>query len=176
MVAFDSTFLMHLLWPESQAPLDPETGQPVKNCKLRINHFIRQLSENSEKILVPTPALAEVLVGAGPEMMECIGIFKKEYSFEIGDFDTMAAIEVAIQTDAYLAGSTKPLNDETKAKVKYDRQILAIATTNQANTLCTDDRGLQSKAKRAGLEVFGISDLPLSPEELQHDLDLSQPE
>jgi hypothetical protein len=89
-------------------------------------------------------------------------------------FDELAAVEVAMIT----AGErvTRTLGDATKAKVKYDRQILGTALSIGATALYTDDNGLARKARQAGMEVRGIKDLPLPPVDSQIALDLPEPE
>lgn len=63
MVAFDATIMSLLIYPNSKAPKDP-SGKPVTRCQERIEHLIQTLQEKKEKILIPTPALSEVLVVA----------------------------------------------------------------------------------------------------------------
>ena len=68
MVVFDATFLSHLLYPKSRPPLDPSTGQPVEKAKERVEFLVRCLQETKQKIIVPTPALSELLaIAAKPQ-------------------------------------------------------------------------------------------------------------
>ena len=64
MVVFDATFLSHLLYPESRPPLNPSTKQPVARAKERIEYLIETLWEAKQKIVIPTPALSELLPSA----------------------------------------------------------------------------------------------------------------
>lgn len=48
-------------------------------------------------------------------------------------------------------------------KVKFDRQIVAIAKVASANIIYTDDEGLRSFAEAQGLRVVRLAELPLPP-------------
>lgn len=58
----------------------------------------------------------------------------------------------------------------TKAKLRFDRQIIAIALANNADEIWTHDAGLYSKAQRCGLVVKSLADIEPSPEQLEADL------
>lgn len=58
-------------------------------------------------------------------------------------------------------GDKRDGSDATWAKVKYDRQIVAIARVNSASAIYSDDVNLTSFARRGGLRVFSVADLPL---------------
>jgi hypothetical protein len=101
----------------------------------------------------------------------------KEFSiFEILPFDELSAIEVALMTKkARDAGDKKSGSDDTWNKVKYDRQIVAIARVRQASAIFTDDTGLRNAASRIDMAVHGLADLPLPPEKAQGELVLEPP-
>src|SRR6266446_3919177 len=95
MVAFDTSFLSLLLYPDAKPPLDPSTNKPVERAKERIEHLVESLEKAKEKIIIPTPALSEFLVlaaEAGPDYLAEINISSV---FEVADFDTRAAVELA---------------------------------------------------------------------------------
>jgi hypothetical protein len=73
MVVFDATTLLYLFDPEAKAPTDPETGSPVTRVKERIEFLVSELEKRREKIIVPTPALSELLVRAGDAGPEYLG-------------------------------------------------------------------------------------------------------
>ena len=95
-------------------------------------------------------------------------------------FDQKAAIEAAIATrDALNRGglrvdATNP--DVTKTKIKFDRQIVAIAKAEGAHSVYSDDDDVHSYAQRAGLKVFRTADLDLPPENPQMAMELTPPE
>lgn len=96
--------------------------------------------------------------------------------FRIESFDTRAAIEVAAMTRSAIDSKAKRgASDSTWAKIKYDRQIVAIAKVNQANLIYSDDRDIRAIATQAGIAVVGLADLQLPPESAQHELPLIRP-
>ena len=75
MPVFDATTLLLFLEPDARAPLDPATNKPVTDAKARIDQLIDTLEKGRETIVIPTPALSEVLVHAGeagPEYLEIL--------------------------------------------------------------------------------------------------------
>jgi hypothetical protein len=65
------------------------------------------------------------------------------------------------------ANNKKDGSQEPWAKVKFDRQIVAIARVAQASAIYTDDKNLAATAKRLNIPCFGLPDLPLPPETAQ---------
>jgi hypothetical protein len=111
----------------------------------------------------PAPALSEILVRADVVAAQAmIEVFTRQARFRIEPFDTRAAIEVAAMSRADLqSGRKRGVSDATWAKVKYDRQIVAIAAVVGAERIFTDDTGLQKLAKKANIPVTGVGELPL---------------
>ncbi len=70
------------------------------------------------------------------------------------------------------SGDKKDGIDAPWNKVKFDRQIVAIAKVHQAHTVYSDDRKLRNSARKVGLTAVGIHELPLKPDPPQHELDL----
>ena len=81
MAVFDATFLVLLLDPEINPPIDPATNQPVTHAKERIEHLINILEQSAGKVVIPTPALSEFLVGAGQASGEYLEIMRKRAVF-----------------------------------------------------------------------------------------------
>jgi hypothetical protein len=174
MVVFDATMLMLLLRPESGRPIDSTTGKPLSHIQERMAHFIEQQEKNKTRIGLPTPALSEVLVRAGATAVQVLEKIKEFSVFEILPFDELCAIELALMTRAALdSGDKKAGSTEVWNKVKYDRQIAAIARVHQATQICCDDSGLRNTATKLGIAVVGIGDLELPPEKAQKELDLN---
>ena len=128
MAVIDATNLLLMLRPGTHVPAGPD-GVPVDKPKERIEFLISKLDKEKAKIIIPTPALSEALVRAGPAAaQEIIEKLQKYSVFKIEPFDTRAAIEVAAMTRKALDGGNKRgKSGATWAKVKYDRQIVAIA-------------------------------------------------
>lgn len=173
MVVFDASVLLLVLNPDSRPPLDPESGQPVERAVDRMNALILRLSDDGEKIIIPTPALSEVLVHAREATQRYLEILNRNAAFRIASFDQKAAIEAAIAThDAIRRGGRRADADPgaTAAKIKFDRQIIAIARAEGARAVYSDDSDVIRFAKQAGLEAYRTADLPLPLEDPQQGL------
>ena len=132
----------------------------------RIEHLVLLLEARGCKIIVPTPALSELLVLAGEAGPEYLAELNSSACFKICDFDQRAAIEVAaairaaIQEGDKKAGATAPW-----AKVKFDRQIVAIARVEGADVIYSDDEDMVRYASRVNISVVRVADLPMPPPE-----------
>lgn len=172
-VVFDSGFLVHLLHPDANPPLHPETEEPVTQASERIQHLIATLEKADDKVIIPTPVLSEFLVKADTAGAEYLQIMEKQKVFKVASFDKRAAIELAALTrEALNDGDKKGGSDEPWQKVKLDRQIVAIAKVEGARTVYSNDRGLRNFAEQAGLKVIHLADLDLPPEDAQQTLPL----
>jgi hypothetical protein len=60
MVAFDNTILSILLFPDAEVHEGPEP-KPVERARDRVNALVQEIAEAGEQVLIPSPALAEVL-------------------------------------------------------------------------------------------------------------------
>lgn len=94
-------------------------------------------------------------------------------SFRIVPFDERAAIELAaITRDAIAKGQFRVGNDATRATLKFDRQILAIARVEGETTVYSDDRQMGVLGAQMGIEVIQTHQLappPKPPPELKLD-------
>jgi hypothetical protein len=124
--------------------------------------------------IIPTPALSECLVYAGPAGPEYLAIINKRSIFRVASFDQKAAVEAAIRTyQARQRGQRKGGNPTaTKAKIKFDRQIVAIAAAEGATAVYSDDADVVDYAREAGMQGVRLADLDLPPDEPQKALDL----
>ncbi len=62
------------------------------------------------------------------------------------------------------------------SKIKYDRQIVAIAKTEGASIIYSDDNNVHTLGGNLGLSVLRIADLPLPPVGPQGSLELEETE
>ncbi len=172
MVVFDATYLMHLFRPDIGPPIDSKTGLAVEKGPERLALLVATLEKERTKIVVPTPALSELLVRAGVEKSQrIVEEISKSSVLRIESFDALAAIEVATMTrDAIARGNKKDGIAATWAKIKYDRQIVAIAKVHQATAIYSDDEGIKAHAKKVGITVLRIADLPAPPDKVQMDM------
>jgi hypothetical protein len=77
---------------------------------------------------------------------------------------------------AIASGGKKGANSKASwAKVKYDRQIVAIAKVAQATAIYSDDDDVKSIGKSVGIPVISFAELPLPPEAAQKELPLATP-
>jgi predicted nucleic acid-binding protein len=179
MVVFDSSVLLLVLSPDTKAPIDLVTGAEVLKAAERIEYLIQNLAAAKEKIIIPTPVFSEVLVYAGDALQSYLDMLNGQAVFRIAPFDQKAAIEAAIATrDAIHRGghrvdSTNP--DVTKTKIKFDRQIVAIAKAEAAHTIYSDDDDVCKYAQAAGLVAFRTAELDLPPEDPQAAMDFNNP-
>lgn len=173
MIVFDTTTIILFIDPKAKPPTDPNTDRPVERCKERIEHLIDTLSKLKTRILIPTPVLSEFLVRAGDEKAKYLSEFVGSKNFLVGDFDSVAAIELAYLEDVDLKSNRKLDVLTSKAKVKFDRQIVAIAKINRAETIYTDDGDLGKLAKNNGIDVILTRDIPLPPINPQAELALA---
>lgn len=175
MIVFDASVLLLLLNPETPPPKDVTTGQPVGRCKDRIEYFIAQLTKQREKIIIPTPALSEALIKAEEAAPQYLEIMRNSRFFQISPFNTMAAVEAAELMRLRIAklGTLKGDAIDSRAKVKFDHQIVAIARVSRATTIFTDDDGLQKLATSFGISAQGVASLPLPPEDPQTSLNFT---
>ncbi|MEO0852846.1 MAG: hypothetical protein AAFY15_05005 [Cyanobacteria bacterium J06648_11] len=118
--------------------------------------------------------LSEIMVyasAAGPKWLQH---FNSTAVFRIAPFDQRAAIEAALSIrDSLDRGGLKiDASDPgiSRGKVKFDRQIVAIAKTEGANTIYSDDGHIFTIGKAAGLRVYRTADLDLPPKDQQQTL------
>ena len=172
MVVIDATTLMLLLRPGTPIPNGPD-GIPIDRPKERIEFLVYQLDKAGTNIVIPTPALSEALVRAGVAgSQELIDKLQKFRVFRIEPFDLRASIEVAAMSrDALATGSKRGKADPkaTWAKVKFDRQIVAIAKVHAVTTIYSDDGDIRTLGERARIKVISVADLPLPPQKAQMD-------
>jgi predicted nucleic acid-binding protein len=162
MVGIDETTLSLILHPSARPPADPKTKKSVERVEDRLEKFLEDLDADSERIIVPTPALCEFLVLAGKDGPAFHEKLKERKTFLVKPFDEMAAIELAaIEYEARKQGNKRGKIDAPWNKVKFDRQIVAIAKVNGCKRIYSDDEHVIKFAVAAGLESISTWDLPL---------------
>src|SRR3982751_3059212 len=104
LVAFDNTILSVLLFPDADLR-GGVLGLPVVRGHERVIGLVQELAETGDQVLIPTPALAEVLATPGCDIDEVLGTLRSSAYIRIGDFDLRAAVELAMRMrDAFAKG------------------------------------------------------------------------
>ena len=159
-VIFDTTFLLLLFDANAKVANHPDTGKPVDLPKERIDGLIKTFEKDRIKIGVPTPALGELLVGAGKNLNMYMNTINGSSCFRILPFEEKAAIECAILGSKELQKGESDSNI-TKAKLKFDRQILSIALAEGIKTLYSDDIHLAKLCSKYDINVIKIHEVPI---------------
>ena len=171
MVVFDANFLIYFL--------DPKIKDGVGNNP-RVDHLVATIQKTGERIVVPTPALSELLVKAGEAGPKHLEIIARSKYFRVAEFGERAAVEAAALTrDAISRGDKRGATPEADwFKVKFDRQIIAIARVVGATTIYTNDGQLARHAKEIGILAIDVAGLPEppAPPQMQLDLEPLEPE
>jgi predicted nucleic acid-binding protein len=164
MVSIDSGFLGLFLHPEAKAPDDPNTTKPTEKARERVEQLIDDLDSQRERIIIPAPVIAEFLVLAGKDGPQYLSEISLQASFYIQPFDEMAAIELAgMELLARGKGHKRtPLPHGVPwQKVKFDRQIVAIAKLHKVHTIYSTDQDVRDIAEDVGIKVVSVWELPL---------------
>lgn len=80
----------------------------------------------------------------------------------------------AITHEALKGGDLRAGTTTTRAKLKFDRQIIAIARVQGQTVIYSDDEDIAKLADPLGLEVIPVNELPLPPEDRQLSLDIAE--
>jgi len=159
MVAFDNTVLSLLIFPDAQQHQGKD-AIPIEYARERVLGLVQAMEEEREHIVVPSPALAELLVTEGADVQDILTTLHGSSYIRIEGFDERAAVELAMRLrDARRAGDQREGARITKNAMKFDRQIVAIALVSGASVLYSDDAGVARFAAGCGLTVKGIADL-----------------
>lgn len=137
-------------------------GKPVEHVQERLSNLVSELEKNKTKIIIPTPVFSEMLIKADDARLALIEHYQKSSVFKVASFDTLAAIELAeINRQAAAGGNKKGNSTESWAKIKFDRQIVAIAKVHSATAIYSDDKNLATFAEKAGIKVIKLIDIPV---------------
>lgn len=173
MVVFDNTMLALLWLSDPGVPKDPDTGRELTAYKDRVDYLIKTLVKSKTTILIPTPALSELLTVVNHDMTPVLQQIKSSKNFKVVDFDTRAAIEAAAMSkEALQSGDKKSGSKKPWQHVKIDRQIIAIARVNGAEKIYSDDGGVSKFCVNSDLAVIPSHKLPLPPVDPQSSLNV----
>jgi predicted nucleic acid-binding protein len=136
-VAVDASFLKAFLQPANRAQ--------------EISKLIDALSNENAKVIVPTPALAQVLThspGTAESWMRTLNTYS---CFQVRPFDDKASFELT----RLLGESVSGLRDI----LRFDRQIVAIAKVYGASVLYAEDEQVIQFAAACGIGSKRLKDL-----------------
>jgi hypothetical protein len=178
MVVFDNTALSLLLRPGARPPLDPTTRQPVTFAQERLAALVERLQRARSVVIILAPVLTELLIRAGTAGPGLLDVIQKSSAFRIGAFDTRAAIELAQMTNASLRNrrEQREASEAPWSKIRFDRQIVAIAKVFAATAIYSDDGNLIGFAEQQGIACVRVRDLPIPDSLRQPQLPLIPPQ
>lgn len=122
----------------------------------RTRRYIRSLVKTNERIMVPTPALAEYLQAFDDQdrqrQLEVL-----ERGFFIASFNLPAAYLAAGL--ARKASGAERLADVSRQALKTDIQIIATAVVNGASHIVTDERRHFESLSAGKIQVIDVPDV-----------------
>jgi predicted nucleic acid-binding protein len=163
-VVLDTSVLLYFLNDQTKPPLDPRTGQEVTRCQVRVRKLIDDLAYADERIIVPTPVVSEALGRAGAAGPQYLQMIDRQRLFRVEAFNILAAVEAAELLRAARPGPAPNENaadPTTRAKLKFDTMIMAIARVHEASTVYSDDKDIRRLGAIADIAVVGIADIAL---------------
>lgn len=125
----------------------------------RTRRYIQHLDSQREQIMVPTPALAEYLVGVPPQDRERHRrALERHFIFPAFDFPS-AQLAAELQQNRELLKEVRRESNTPRQCLKTDVMIIAVAIAHGANKIITHE--FKSFKKLAGgmIEVEDIPDI-----------------
>ena len=172
-VAFDNTMLSALLNPQGRLPFEPGTEKLLEFGKLRAESVVAKVEKERRKIILPAPAVAELLTAIGPDAQQYLNVVSRSRVFEVGAFDARGAAELALLNRGVFAESDTKDGLDTWQKRKVDRQIIAVCKVYGVTEIYTDDSGLANRARLCGITPVSLFEIAVPDEARQGTLDLA---
>ena len=145
--AFDNTILSLLIFPDADLR-QGNSGTKVEYAHERVLGLVREIEAARGQVIIPAPALSELLVTEGADMKDVLATLSGKSFIRIESFDERAAVELAVRLrEARTAGDQREGLPITKNAMKFDRQIVAIAKVNGASVIYSDDDGVAKFAE-----------------------------
>lgn len=164
MIVFDASILVELF------------NDKVKgDRRARLDHLISTITKQRSKVLIPTPALSEFLAKAAKARDAYYQRLMSSSQFKIAPFGSKAAMECALMIDAAKTNGDKRNEAKTWAKAKFDWQIAAIAKSEGATVIYSEDGDLARIASKINMTAIKIDDLPIPDSARQGKLELPTP-
>ena len=160
-VAFDNTLLSVLLNPDGGQVYEPGTTTPLNCAKERADSVVAHIEKARRKIILPSPACAELLTAIGPDAQQYLNVVGRSRVFEVGNFDARGAAELALLNRGVFADQDRANGNDTNQKRKVDRQIIAICKVYGVTELYTEDKGMANRARLCGISPVSLSEVPI---------------
>ena len=157
MIVLDNNALVFLYRPDAE-----QAG-----LREKMQYLFDSGKEKGSIFGIPAPVLSEFLIGehnpaARRNFLQLFG--SKSRVFQILPFDMKSAVACAAVADILNERLPNQAGVESRQKIKVDRQILAIAVSNGAETIVSHDRGLLNAAKALDLDALAIDEIAVPPE------------
>ncbi|MBJ9163415.1 PIN domain-containing protein [Citrobacter farmeri] len=169
-VIFDTNILVQALTgtKDGVSLTDPCTGEIISEPEKRAEALIDHVDSLGGAVLIPTPVLAEFLVGIDKNQHQAyINLIKSQSCFEIVSFDEIAAIECAQMPN--LKELKQMMSSDSATKVKFDRQIISIAKSTGVKEVWTHDKGIYNRCQTLGIIAKSLADIAPLPEQFDMD-------
>lgn len=138
-----------------------------KECddRLKLEHLFSVLDKQRGIVILPTPSVSEFLIGADQAAHDMMEVLQNKASVRICPFDLAGAYECAQMNAAAIGrsgGNKRDGIDPDRAwqQVKFDRQIVAIAKSNGARLIISNDSGVRACSQRVGIKTLRVDELP----------------
>src|ERR1700733_11387372 len=143
MVVFDNSIFCLTLHPDAL----PRSG--VTRVRDRVEYLVETLRDQKEVVIIPAPVLSEFLVFAGEAAPEYLLKIRESSMLRVEPFDERAAIEQAdMEITARSKGNKRGSATGSEwQKVKFDRQIVAIAKAHGASKVYSDDPDVKAHCR-----------------------------
>jgi len=143
----------------------------IPDPERRVEALIDMIESSGGAIIIPTPVLAEYLVGIDKKDHQThLNLIQRQSCFEIASFDEIAAIECAQMPS--IKELKEMMKSDTANKVKFDRQIISIAKSLNVDEIWTHDKGVFNRCKEMGLVVKSLADINPAPIQVLMDMSL----
>lgn len=153
---------------------NPKNGMEIPDPMRRVEALIDMVESSGGAVIIPTPVLAEYLVGIDKKDHQThLNLIQRQSCFEIASFDEISAIECAQMPS--IKELKLMMKSDTASKVKFDRQIISIAKALNVDEVWTHDKGVFNRCKEMGIVVKSLADIDPAPVQVLIDMSHDAP-
>ena len=162
LVAFDAQMVIWAFDEQVDARVIGPEGE-VAQVRERVRRLLADLAQAQHQVIIPAPALAEFLVKVQPaEQGRLLAILNRSAAIRVEPFDAPAASECARLIASHRRRG--PLGRDHpggRTAIKFDIQIVSIATILGVEVVYSSDAGVRSLAAEQGMRTVAVWELPL---------------